>query len=230
VWYDDDMPRINQLKNQAVKLRDSGYSYAMISERLGISKSTLSNWFRDRVFTPNLEVIHRIQRGPIKAAEKSHNRKVQEINELLTLGVKEIGKLNHRDLWLLGLGVYIGEGTKNNDIIRVINSDPAVIRLAIRWFKEVVGLPEDNFAIRLHLYPDNNIKEAIRFWKRETGLSIENFQKAQIDRRKNKMFLKRKKLPFGTAHITIQANGNSAFGVKLFRRIMGWISGVLSQQ
>ncbi len=223
------MPRINYLKNNATKLRDSGYSYNMISAKLGISKSTLSNWFRDRKFSPNIEVLDRIYRGPIKSAEKSHNKKVKEIKELLELGVKELGALTNRDLWLLGLGVYIGEGTKNNDIIRVINADPAVIRLSIKWFREIIGLPEENFAIRLHLYPDNNIKESIQFWKKETGLSDKNFQKVQIDRRENKKILKRKKLPFGTAHITIQARGNSAFGVKLFRRIKGWMYGALSQ-
>ena len=201
----------------------------MISAKLGVSKSTLSNWFRDRTFTPNVEVLDRIYHGPIKSAERSHNRKVKEINELLKAGAKELGSLSKRDLWLLGLGVYIGEGTKDHDIIRVINADPAVIRLSIRWFKEVVGLPEDNFAIRLHLYPDNNIQESIRFWQKETGLLHTNFQKVQIDHRENKKFLKRKKLPFGTAHITIKANGNPVFGVKLFRRIKGWMHGALSQ-
>ncbi|MBI2063049.1 MAG: helix-turn-helix transcriptional regulator [Candidatus Yanofskybacteria bacterium] len=229
VWYNEAMTRINKLKNQATKLRDRGYSYNMISASIGISKSTLSDWFRDRKFTPNIEVLDRIYRGPMKSAEKSHNRKVQETKELLEAGAKEIGKLSNRDLWLLGLGIYIGEGTKNNDIIRVINADPAVIRLSIRWFKEIIGLPDDNFAIRLHLYPDNNINESIKFWKKETGLSDKNFQKVQIDRRENKKIYKRKKLPFGTAHVTIKANGNIAFGVKLFRRIKGWIYGVLSQ-
>lgn len=229
IWYDGDMPKLNLLKNTATELRDGGYSYNMISVKLGISKSTLSNWFRDRKFTPNIEVLNRIYRGPIKSAEKSHNRKVQEIKELLEFGSKELGRLSRRDLWLLGLGVYIGEGTKDNDIIRVINADPAVIRLSMRWFQKIIGLPKDNFAVRLHLYPDNNVKESIRFWQKETGLSHKNFQKVQIDRRENKKISKRKKLPFGTAHITIKANGNSAFGVKLFRRIKGWMHGALSQ-
>lgn len=138
-------------------------------------------------------------------------------------GAKEIGPLSKRDLWLLGLGVYIGEETKDYDIIRVINANPAVIRLSIKWFKDIVSLPEDNFAVRLHLYPDNDIKKSIRFWQTETGLPHKNFQKVQIDRRENK------KLPFGTDHITIKVNGNVAFGVKLFRRIKGWIHGALSQ-
>jgi len=36
-------------------------------------------------------------------------------------------------------------------------------------------------------------------------------------------------LPFGTAHISAVCKGNSNFGVKLHRRIMGWIESSLDQ-
>lgn len=220
---------MNQLKLEAQKLRDAGYSYNMIFLKLGISKSTLSNWFRDRPFIPNNEVLQRIQYGPIKSAEKKHNRKVEEIEELLKIGVEEIGNLSKRDLWLLGLGIYIGEGTKSYDIIRVANSDPMIIKIAIRWFKEIIGLSNENINIRLHLYPDNNEAVCVKFWQDVTGLPLKNFYKVYVDRRNDKIKIKRKKLPFGTAHINIRANGNSAYGVKLFRRITGWMHGALSQ-
>lgn len=220
---------MNKLRLQAQKLRDGGYSYNMIFLKLGISKSTLSNWFRDRPFNPNREVLNRIQYGPIKSAEKKHNLKVKEIEDLLKIGVKEIGNLSKRDLWLLGLGIYIGEGTKSYDIIRIANSDPMVIKIAIRWFKEVIGLSNENINIRLHLYPDNNKVICIKFWREITGLPLRNFYRVYVDQRSDKIKTKRKKLPFGTAHINVKANGNSAYGVKLFRRISGWMQGALSQ-
>lgn len=220
---------MNQLRKEAQKLRDSGYSYNMIFLKLGVSKSTLSNWFSDRPFTPNHQVLNRIQYGPIKSAEKKHNLKVKEIEELLKVGAEEVGNLSRRDLWLLGLGIYIGEGTKSYDIIRVANADPAVIRIAIKWFKEVIGLSNENINIRLHLYPDNDEAVCLKFWRDITGLPPKSFYKVYIDRRSDKIKTKRKKLPFGTAHINIKANGNSLHGVKLFRRIKGWMHGVLSQ-
>ena len=220
---------MNQLRVKAQNLRDSGYSYNMIHLKLGVSKSTLSNWFRDRPFIPNHEVLSRIQYGPIKSAEKKHNRKVKEIEELLKIGAEEVGKLSKRDLWLLGLGIYIGEGTKSHDIVRVANADPMVIRIAIRWFKEIVGLSNDNISIRLHLYPDNDEAACIKFWQGITGLPLKSFYKVYVDRRSDKIKIRKKKLPFGTAHINIKANGNNAYGVKLFRRIQGWMSGALTQ-
>lgn len=220
---------MNHLKLQAQKLRDAGYSYNMINSKLGVSKSTLSNWFRDRQFIPNREVLKRIQYGPIKSAERSHNRKVKEIEELLKVGSQEVGNLTKRDLWFLGLGVYIGEGTKSYDNIRVINADPLVIKLALKWFRDIIGLSDKNITIRLHLYPDNNPNVCMNFWQNITKLPRTNFQKNQVDRRGNKSVTKNRKLPFGTAHIIIKANGEPQYGVKLFRRIKGWIHGALSQ-
>ena len=72
---------------------------------------------------------------------------------------KDIKYISRRDLFMLGLGLYIGEGTKTHDIVRVINANPQVIQLAIKWFKEICGLKEKNFRIRIHMYPDNNEDE-----------------------------------------------------------------------
>ncbi len=215
------------IKQRATRLRGAGYSYKMISTSLGIAKSTLSNWFKDKPFIPNKEVLNRIQYGPIKSAEKSHNKKVAEIEELLEVGAKEIGLLSKRDLWLLGIGLYLGEGTKTYENVRIVNSDPIIARLAIRWFKEICGVNNDNITITLHVYPDNNVKECVRFWMKITGLSYKNFRKTQIDMRKDKSLIRKKKLLFGTAHINVIGNGNPVYGVRLHRRIMGWIKGVL---
>ncbi|OGM99706.1 MAG: hypothetical protein A3B91_01550 [Candidatus Yanofskybacteria bacterium RIFCSPHIGHO2_02_FULL_41_29] len=132
-------------------------------------------------------------------------------------------------MWLLGLGLYIGEGTKTYENVRIINSDPNVVNLAIKWFKEICKVKNDNITITLHLYPDNDLKECIDFWMETTGLTLKNFRKTQLDRRKDKSTIRKRALPFGTAHINIICNGNKKYGVKLHRRLMGWINGVLSQ-
>lgn len=219
----------NPLRAQAQQLRDAGYSYNMINQKLGIAKGTLSEWFKDKPFKPNKEVLERIQYGPMKAAEKVHNRKVQEVLELKEIGAKEIGNLNKRDLWLLGLGLYIGEGSKSYETIRIINSDPEVIKLGVKWFKEVCGLKNENITIAVHLYPDNDVNECLKFWSRVSGLPLKNFRKTQIDTRLNKASIKRRKLPYGTAHLSIVSNGDKEKGVRLYRRLNGWISGATSQ-
>lgn len=210
-------------------MRNEGYSYSLIKQKLGVSKSTLSEWFRNHPYSPNLEVLTRIKSGPIKSAEKRHNQKVKDIEQARQNGVCELGELSQRDLWMLGLGLYIGEGSKSYEIIRIINSNPAVIKMAVCWFKNICGLTTDNITAAIHLYPDNDEKLCLKFWQNVTGLPQSNFRKTQIDYRKDKKAIKNQKLPYGTAHITIISNGNPEKGVKLYRKIEGWILGALGQ-
>ena len=220
---------MNKRKEEAFFLRKKGYSYNMITDRLGISKSTLSYWFKEIPFIPNKQVIERIKRGPFKSGQIRHNQRVADIAKIKKLAKKELGMITRRDLWMLGLGLYIGEGSKAYETAQIINSDPAIIRLAIKWFNDICGIKDDHITIAMHLYPDNDKKECGNYWKKITGLSTKQFRKTIVDRRINKSSNKKRKLPFGTVRLSIISNGNSNFGVKLHRRIMGWIEGSLIQ-
>ena len=220
---------MNKLRLDAEKLRDQGYSYGMIHEELGVAKSTMSYWFRDKPFKPNHEVVNRIKYGPIKSGAQRHNKRVENIRELKKLGIEELGVLSKRDLWMLGIGLYIGEGSKTTESIRISNSDPATIVTAIKWFKEVCGLSSENIVITLHLYLENNIQMALDYWQNTTKLPYTSFRKTHIDTRDNKKAFKHGKLPYGTAHLRVISNGDFTKGVVLYRRIAGWMAGSLNQ-
>ncbi len=220
---------MNNLRHEAELLRQQGFSYALINQKLGISKSTMSYWFKDKPFTPNKQVLERIKNGPENIGLKRHNERVQKVQQLKIQGIQELGKLSKRDLWLLGLGIYIGEGAKTIESVRIANSDPAVIVIAIRWLKEICNVTNDNIVISIHAYPDTDLSKAIEFWQTTTGLSRANFRKTRIDTRKNKTVKRRGKLPHGTAHLRVKGNGDPSRGVALHRRINGWITGALNQ-
>jgi transcriptional regulator with XRE-family HTH domain len=221
---------MNKLRKKAEKLRSEGYSYSMINQKLGISKSTMSYWFKDKPFRPNQEVLDRIALGPAMTGIRSHNRRVEEIKALKQKGIEEIGELSERELWLIGIGLYIGEGSKTTERVRIINSDPDVIKFGVRWLKDICGLSEDNITIALHIYPDNNPQECVRYWQGVTGIPRENFRKTQVDRRENKKKGKRGSLPHGTAHVSVASGGDPEKGVKLYRKLNGWMAGVLQQK
>jgi hypothetical protein len=213
---------MNELRRQAEALRGAGYSYNMITEKLGISSSTMSYWFKDKPFTPNKEVLKRIQYGPIKSGALKHQKKLEAIKQARQAGKREIGLLSKRDLLMLGLGIYIGEGAKTIEAVRISNSDPVVIRTGVRWLKKICNLNDENITIRLHLYPDSNEAEAKDYWREVTGLPPGNFRKTIVDTRENKKLSNRSKLPYGTAHISVVANGNPEKGVMLYRKIESW--------
>ena len=221
------MAHLITIREQVFKLRKEGHSYKYISEKTGVTKSTLSGWLSSVSYTPNRETIDRIGKARAASGHAKAKQKLESIKKAGEEARDDIGKVSKRDLFMLGIGLYIGEGTKTHGIVRVINSDPKIIKLAVKWFEEICGLSRENFRIRLHLYPDNKIKECTRFWSQVSGIPLIQFQKTQIDRRKDKKMFKRGKLPYGTAHLAIKSNGKKEFGVFLARKINAWIGEVL---
>lgn len=214
----------------AIELRSRGYSYNFISGTLKISKSTLSNWLANIPYTPNEQTIERI--GLARAASGAAKSKQRQESLMLARAdaVRELGPISQRDLFILGLGLYIGEGSKTAEIIRVVNSSPAVIILMIRWFVESLEIPRQNLRIRLHLYPDCDEEGSLRYWSDVTTIPISQFQKTSFDRRANKKAANSGKLVHGTAHLSVVSRGQKKFGVYLFRKISAWSDLVLRAQ
>lgn len=220
---------MKQIRKEATELRDKGYSYNMIKDRLGVSISTQSGWFSERPFSPNLELISRIKNGPMKNGQLRHNEKINNIVAITKQAEKDIGRLSKRDLWMVGLGLYMGEGSKSIESVRIVNSDPNIIRLSMRWFREICLLNNDNFSLSVNLYPDVDESEAKKYWANITDLPLSCFKKTQIDKRLGKKNILASKLPYGTLQIRVRANGNASKGVVLFRMIKGWSTAIFNQ-
>lgn len=215
------------LKNKAIELRKDGYSYSYIKEKIGVSKSTLSIWLSSIPYRPNNHSKNKL----ISARQMSALAKRKILLESITLAKKtaneDIGILSERDMLMLGVGIYIGEGSKTNNIIRIANSDAKIIKFMVNWFNIACGVPMKNLRLRIHLYPDNNIQESEKYWSKVTGIPSDQFLKPSIDRRINKKNINRRKLPYGTAHLSLRSSGNKALGVSLARKICAWIDLVL---
>jgi len=214
-------------KAQAIKLRVAGMSYGLIADELRVPKSTLSNWLRDVPYIPSDEVLLRIKNGQGRYGLQRRQNRIDEIKELKAIGIAEIGDVTKRDLWMLGLGLWIGEGSKTMEQIRLVNSDPQVIRLYMRWLREVCELENENITVAMHLYPDSDESASKQYWSRITSLPSTQFRKTQIDKRIDKKQLKTGKLQHGTLHVTVASNHNPNKGVRLHRRMMGWIAKVM---
>lgn len=217
------------LREKATRLRKQGWSYSIICERLGVSKSTLSCWLSEVPYTPNAAVRKRIKEGPAKSSALSHQKKLERIAIINTEALSEFGQLTKRDLWMLGLGLYTGEGSKLYNTTQVANSNPDVIRVMMKWFREVCGLTNEHFSLIVHLYPDTDQKTALRFWSKVSGIPLAQFGKTIIDARQNKSRIKYRTLPYGTAHIRIRSRNKKEYGVALHRRILGWINAAYAQ-
>jgi len=209
-------------RERAVTLRRQGYSYSLIAEKLGVPKSTLSDWLRDIPFEPNQETLARIRRGPLKSGETHRLKRQQQVEQMAVLAREELGNIERRDRLIAGIALYWADGTKSNEDVRFTNSDPQQVRFMMNWFRECCGVPDECFRIGLHLYPDIDPDEAIQYWAEITGLPPKQFYRPQVDRRLNKRQKKHGQLPFGTVQIRVV--GGRKYGKAFHRKIMGWIA------
>jgi predicted transcriptional regulator len=214
-------------KQEAIKLRKEGFSFSYISKMIGISKSTLSIWLKNISFVPNEFTNKSISEAHNKVILTSRVDKMQSLIIANNYAENVVGKMSERDIFLSGLGIYIGEGSKTGNMTRIVNSDPRIIAFSIVWLKKCFGLSDSNFRIRIHMYPDSNLDKTLDFWRKQTNLPEKAFQSPHIDNRINKKKSNENKLPYGTAHLTVVGNGTKELGVLLHRKIIATIDRVL---
>ncbi len=217
-------------KTEAIKLRKEGNSLASISLRLSVSKSTLSEWLTGVSFTPNRAMQEKRDENSRRIINRSRVDRALSEQEALVYAYTQIESIDSRDIFLFGLGIYLGEGSKTGGITRMVNSDPKIIKFSIMWFKKCFGLSDNNFRIRIHMYPDNDEDAVIHFWMKALNLSKKSFQPSYIDKRINKRKDRRGVLPYGTAHLSVVSNGNKNHGVLLQRKIIATIDRVLTMR
>lgn len=225
ILYDDTLHvRMTKVieRKKALELRAQGYSYAYISRKIKVSKGTLNAWLSKTSYTPNNFTLNVIKNASNKAVMAKKKMK-RDSEELAYKEAKdEIKHFTKRDLFMLGIGLYIGEGSKT-EVVRIVNSDPRVLRIAISWFHNIYNLRNSNFKIRIHLYPDCVEGEAVRYWAKQTRLPVQCFQKTSWDRRTDKKSKNIGKLPFGTAHLSINGNGDKKLGRHFLRKLLSLI-------
>ncbi len=80
----------------------------------------------------------------MKGVEANREKKNVRIRLAQAEAFAKIKELSTSELFLVGLGLYWGEGVKSGSgSLAISNSDPRVIQLMIRWFTECFGIGND---------------------------------------------------------------------------------------
>lgn len=216
-----------QLYNQALRLREQGWSLAMIAAELGVAKSTLSGWLthlkpehgqiiKQRRLDGHQRTVQTTQQRHATYKTAIHDGAIAEVQTMLGHA------FNQRDLFVAGLMLYWAEGGKTQNQIAITNSDPLVIQTGIRWLKQCLNVSIERLRAEIHCYPDTDILATQAYWISITQIPLAQFYKPQIDTRVNKSLEKCGKLQYGTLHVKVIGKGSS----DLHRKIMGWIAGL----
>jgi hypothetical protein len=212
-------------KKQAVELRKEGLTYKEIKQRLHVPKSTLSNWLRDieltdsqnkRIYDKNIKIRKMfVSYNKLKRAEA-----IKRKSGIFLKAQQEVGHLTKRELKLIGAALYWAEGAKSIEPGMAIfaNSDPAMVILIMRWFRDICKVPEYKFRLKVQSYDKGKVAEHELFWSKLTGVPLEQFIKPYTKQSKYSKLRRGNILPYGTLHVRIA-------DVNLLSKILGWING-----
>ena len=164
-------------------MRKQGKSYNQIKQEISVSKSTLSNWLKEYPLSKELinglraNSEQRIERFR-KTMERKHAARLKEVYETEK---KNIFPLSDKEIFIFGLGLYWGEGTKREmKELSISNNDPALINFFIYWLEKSFNIPRKRIKILLHLYSDMDIKKEMVYWSKILNIPLSQFNKPYI--------------------------------------------------
>jgi hypothetical protein len=207
-------------RDTARVLRKKGMSMNEIVKMTGYSKASVSDWTKDIILTKRQKERLSLKGRSMESVER--RRKSRLFNESKKRQVTtdkakgDFSNLSQRDLKIIGSMIYWGEGGKTKrNMARISNSDPVIVKVIMRYFREVCGVPNSKFRASVHTFAHANVKKTLIYWSRVSGIPTEHFFKTYI-KQSNASLYKRKTLPFGTLDIYV-------CDTKVFLTIMGWI-------
>lgn len=223
-------------RQQALKLRLSGNSYAQITRKLGMSKSTLSGWFSNLELpqTAKAKLKQRVHdksvKGLLKRNKLETQKAISRASNIRTSSRLEILPLNSEMLKMIGTSLYWAEGykrpivrngkTKTYHPVTLTNSDPYLVKLFLRFLRETCAVPEEKIKASMRIYEHQNEGHLLEFWARATRIPPSRFGKFYYGVSKSSLGKRPYKiLPYGTIQITVSDTA-------LYHKIMGWIEGL----
>jgi len=109
------------------------------------------------------------------------NKQIEKRESYVKEAQMEFERLADNPLFLIGLGIYWGEGDKtDNGRVAVINTDPELLRIVVNFYRQCLGISDSILRIGLFLYEDIDRNVAIAFWSDKLKVSPQQFIKIQI--------------------------------------------------
>jgi hypothetical protein len=107
-----------------------------------------------------------------------------------------LGAMSERDLFIAGIALYAGEGTKGEGRgVGFTNTDPRMVALFLAWLRTFFEIDESRLRVRLYLHEGLDLAAAKGFWSDVTNIPIGQFNRPY--RAKPDSAIRRAKHPMG---------------------------------
>lgn len=166
-------------KINALALRKQGLSYQEILKHIPVAKSTLSLWLRSVGLSRQQK--QRLTEKKMASIRRGwaawHQQRLARTENIRKEARRDFSRriLNRDALWLAGVILYWAEGTKEKPYapgsgVAFNNSDARMIRLFLRWIKEIVNVPNEMIKLDLYIHQSGNTNRALCFWSKRAGV------------------------------------------------------------
>lgn len=212
-------------RGKARELRKHGHSIREIALKIKCAKSSVSKWVSDIILTPvQIEKLESNQdKGRAKAANHPNSSKFRWARfrqQIIDKAKAEVcQKPSLEKLKLVGVALYWAEGyTATRHSFVFANSDSGMIKLMMRFLKDICSVPNGKFRGKVNIHPHLNLVQAQKYWSEISGIPLKQFYKPLLAVSKASK-QKRYTLPYGTFRIILS-------DVSLCSKIKGWIEGL----
>ena len=179
-----------------------GFGVQKIADKLGVSIDAVFYFMRKNKLT---------RRSP------SESNFIRYDKATPSFKLKELKSEKLRTLKAIGVMLYWGEGCKSDKmgVVDFANSDEGMIRLFMKFLREICGVKEEKLRAYLYIHANQDIGKCIKYWNTITGIEMKQFTKPYV--RKDFDENKKGKMPYGLIHIRYSDK-------KLLKLIKKWIA------
>jgi len=110
--------------------------------------------------------------------KKKASSRLEKVREKVD---NKIRSLNEKEIFLMGLFLYLGEGKKGyREALSISNTDPKIIKFAYKWMTCSLGVNPAKIRVSLHLYKDMNKEREVKYWSNLLKLPVSQFYEPYI--------------------------------------------------
>lgn len=206
----------------AAELRRKVWSIKDIAKKLLVSPGSVSLWCHNIKLTKSQQALLQKKQnlaGQVGRQKGADMNKAKRIGVLATAEMQaeqDIPAVSTREQFYLGLGIYWGEGVKSRTgQTSVVNSDPRILRVMIRWFTECLSVRISDFRPYVYISIMHKEREQIimRHWEEVLSLPVQQFKSPIYLTQKPKQKYENHDLYFGVVALRLSRSINLKYRI-----------------
>tara|TARA_B100000508_G_scaffold140905_1_gene144193 strand:- start:617 stop:1288 length:672 start_codon:yes stop_codon:yes gene_type:complete len=181
------MVRNREKFEQAIDLRKRGFTLEEISKYCEVSKSTASNWLKNKAFSHTVTKQNK-RRAGIENAERlcliakaRGTERAKRYKDAAESAKVEFANYQDNPVFMSALTLYCAAGeTADDNTIRLSHTSPEMHRLFIHFSKQFLGVAPLKVHLWLQLYQGASEEKAMKKWSKTTTVPLHQFYKNQF--------------------------------------------------